>query len=736
MEVQVLVTVGISLLENAQKERRESLIGQLSQPSSDIHQIANELKDLDETTLSTLQKEAQELLDNHPFKSCAELASLEIWRWPGEHHDYLDRGEVEVVLIATRGGSYGDNIESGSIECARMIEERLQHLYPSWRIRTKSVKGGVKTPRLFKMALLDFVRYIGDYVLSEEVRTYVVITGGFKGFIPWVSLSTFLYDNTYLVYLHQEKEQPAEVLLVPGLALSWDLRQLDELRIIVQQERISQEEFQRIPPRYQLLYDEAEEPYTKSYLRNALGELAYTFSKELETRYGYGHFLLTRLKEMDGELWQILRDRFPYWEHLWIGNQVPETVNHERLHSLRLLEYAHWLLEYFPGLRKELGAKGLFYLITSIWLHDIGHGAMHYKDTPVAMVPSKVRELHNLASGDLIRGENADALLAEGGLLPPEHREAVALLAEANRNRIPLTMEQEGEKRGNGELRYDSTALSIDPHLGTENGCKNVSLERKLQSKNEWDVAEKRRLLLVAALLGLVDGLDVQMDRAGSLSYVQSHFARLKYEIKWCLTQVRWAETVMTDPSSVPQLGWESVSDVAEELWKECKDLWERNEFEKYETFVDNKLKPCLEKTVELFNKALEVNNNDTALFQVAAYANQALFKMFSVPHFAKHSSVGLVVPMGSEEKQEMTINLHPLPIQSEQDEAYQNYNVFRDKVSDEIVREILRSLGVKSLSQYIKKDRVKVFGFELKNGSLEPILLFPKEKLEETSHG
>jgi len=506
----------------------------------------------------------------------------------------------------------------------------------------EEIEGGIQTEVNFELALVSLVEKLHAYLSRGDVNeTYVVITGGYKGFIPWVSLLTFLYDSTYLVYLHEQSQEP---LITSSLFLQWDVTKLDEMRTVIRRERITQKEYDALPAPYRLIYDRS----NMDYELNALGRIIHNFFKQDPLwRYGYGRPLLQKLKQKAQTLYEILLKCLPRWEHLWIGDQIPETVEHSQRHSMRLMEYAYWLLTYFPELEENLGAEGLFYLISSLWLHDIGHGALFYQDTPVGLMPSMVREYHHLSSAQMIE---------EGDYLPQEFRKPVALLARFNRQKLPLV--------GDGSLESKAQELFPD---------------------------KVEILTLAGGLLGLLDGLDVQMDRVVNKAYKQAREERNRYEIEFYLNRLKQLET---GQSSTPGHGHTFHGRLQNlyEAYKQNKDL------EQHQTF-EEQWKQIAKEAEDHFKVAL--TNTDGARMQIAMFADRIAFKLGQRYHFDKHSSIALVY-LSKGEGETLKVSLRP----GEDMEAFNRHAV---EIARDILKEVERAQKVPAIGQQIRQ--VKVYG-------------------------
>jgi hypothetical protein len=90
-----------------------------------------------------------------------------------------------------------------------------------------------------------------------------------------------------------------------------------------------------------------------------------------------GRALLDRIRREDPTLGDYMKGRIAEgWAELWLGDQIPETVEHSRKHSKRLMETTAHFFRAAPETLKDLGLDRpapLALLLSAIVLHDIGH---------------------------------------------------------------------------------------------------------------------------------------------------------------------------------------------------------------------------------------------------------------------------------------------------------------------------------------------------------------------------
>ncbi len=355
----------------------------------------------------------------------------------------------------------------------------------------------------------EAMRYRTEHLCD---RVVVMATGGFKALTPFMALLGFL-DGEEVLYAFEGSQG---VLALPPLPLAWDLRFLDEFRSCIRSgEGVPGRVYQVLPGRFRLFFLD-EQTAQGVHPPSAFGRmLSADYLDQRHRRFGYGRPLVERLSNIGlrRQLQSLVEERFDY---LWLGDQIPETVEHARGHSSRLLDVTRDLLD-LTGL--ELSDHELFALMLAVWLHDIGHGALASDEVrangrgfPVSLFPSLVRDLHHVLSAEMI---------VELDYLAVDTRRTVAEMARYHRRKIPLQV-------GAAEWEHEVLDIVVPPFESLESGfCV------------EGRPVCGQRLLMLIALLRLVDACDVQADRVINDHYANARQARTDYEIIVYLGRLR-----------------------------------------------------------------------------------------------------------------------------------------------------------------------------------------------------
>lgn len=394
------------------------------------------------------------------------------------------------------------------------------------------------------------------------------------------------------------------------------------------------------------------------------------------TTTGLGRGILCRLQAHNRAVHRYIESRIgKEWAYLWIGDQIPETVEHNRRHSKRLMEAAANVFRAAEGELRRLGMDAYFpiaLLISSIYLHDIGHTLVSYPPLekiegepdegvfPLDMFPSAVREVHHLLSRDLIRilAEQLFPEDPENGLpgnLLLKLRKVVPLICAYHRKHLLL---REGRAEATASIRDVGTFL-----YGREEFEESLTaLKDALDGIEGLELTEdeKERVLRVTALLRIIDECDVQVDRAGARGYLEARLKRNLVEIRSLNHQFVRFRKLMEN--------WRPQKEKAREICRLVEAVsgrisgidTERIAVEGLPDPVLAEIAADVKKLYPLIFQALgelrgEGSFNDLTdtaesvnLMLALSLANRIAFKCEQFKHFYTHNAVAFVLPVAS----------------------------------------------------------------------------------------
>ena len=534
-----------------------------------------------------------------------------------------------------------------------------------------------------------FEKFDGVRKEAQEAGKKVLInaTGGYK-VITGFSLLYAQIHSLPCIYIYEENNA---VLELQALPLSFAVGALDEeigllkgLETLIKQDPLTEDTYTKLPAwvRGLLLKKDKDEHkdgdkdsgiYETSHLATTLID---HFKENRRKNSGVGRRLLDMLAGGDesGSLGDALRGYLEAriqeeWGELWMGDQIPETVEHSRRHSKRLMEIGGHLLESARDLLEPAGLLEplpLALLISCIYLHDIGHTALGFpvdegcsgSAFPLGMFPTTVREVHHLLSRDMIRSKREAFFPKSNGLddtfvealqeLVPDitayHRGYTKLTAKANDH--PKDFKVKPAVRATGELLYGAEQFEK-----TLRPFKEI-LENREKQLTAWGL-KVDTVLGVAGLLRFIDGCDVQADRVVDPAYLKARLERTTYEARMLHRQIAPFEDFLRD----------IVCEDGKQLWDLLGEMRRCERISPEQALgedggIEKELRDEVEDAKDIIYPAIlkELQKmcfregDFTALLSSPSLlplslANRITFKWEQFLHFQKHSGVEFVLP-------------------------------------------------------------------------------------------
>lgn len=707
-KVVILTTIGTSIKDNFEKYLKnndkkfiETVIwSSVKNPTEDYDKFINEF-------IYNLDRNGLKYFSNKLFPS-AEIQSL--WLFFEKSIEFTTKEWDVEKIILYHTETEEDVFNTGEI-CANAVKKIIDEAKKQYTkgiskdtivITEKFKLKNIDNTEEFKAGLIDLFTKCRQQIEGARRESKLIvlnITGGYKALIPFTSLFGFLERGIKTIYGFEEAK---DIISIPSLPLNWDYRTLDEFRVIFTglNKEIDTGIYNILYPKIQVFFDLNKG--RDKYIKNAFGDLiSDVYKRERHRRYGYGVPLLEKFK--DQELREKLEKRLDEWEYLWIGDQIPETVEHTRNHSLRLLELAYYFLE-LRGL--SLSDEELFLLISAIWLHDIGHSALTYKflkgyELKVAEFPSLVRGWHNLLSYERIKNKNL--------LEDEETSNSIALICKYHRNKMPLY----GCEAWKDEI---FTEISVEP-------LKKILNSKKIKIYDDKEI-QKESVLLVTSILRFIDACDVQSDRVVTPEYRDLREKRTEEEIDYYLTLLEKRRELWDLLSMYNKLD-SLYCDVKEFLkkYQNLKDTWiHMSKAEKME--MENNYKEIQKRIMQELKTYIDNREIDKYEEEIIQYSlgllDRILFKKIQEAHFIKHSGIKVVYFRKDEEG----LGVYFLP-----DKDALNEDIVQ--VAKEIYEKEYRGGGdkTKSVEESFEKVGIKITG--IYNGAIGEKIYPVKEILE-----
>jgi len=573
-----------------------------------------------------------------------------------------------------------------------------------------------------------FGAFDGELKKAEAQGEEMVINncGGYKSISAFALLYAQVHELTSLYTFESGDYEALELTSLPvGYALASMDEEISLLKVLTRggdlRQVFSDETTAKLPGWIRsLLFEEKEESEgNKKRLRvSSFAETlvqSYTRNRRAVSGIGKGLLDILRRSEPGGELARYVTERIENeWAELWLGDQIPETVEHSRRHSKRLMEIAANIFRCAEEPLTELGVlepEALTLLISCIYLHDIGHTAVAYpvassvasdafaggvphgaEPFPLSLFPSAVREVHHLLSRDMI--EACDG--ASCGASPLFPGTGIAMETQTMlKTLVPLVCSyHRGYTRlvGDGNATPKASVLAVGNFLyGAAFQETLRPLKARLQDPrfaSAFGPLSVSQILAVAALLRVIDGCDVQADRVVDRIYLRARLARtrdearvLKREFDLLFHSPRLAlPEALSAEFTVMRKAVETVSEFGERL---DIDKVERGQLldEERTTQIEEKAKRGGEGAVErLYAMVFELLQSlrtyakekgasfPGPLFSVfpvemllLSLANRVVFKWEQFLHFYKHQCVLCVLPRRDlHEKGKIVVDVWP----------------------------------------------------------------------------
>lgn len=672
--VRILCTVGTSFCNNKKEKNGEvkALLQELRQGQDDKllawmkegAQSSQEEGRIKGMALLEAEVLPQEIGD-HKFPT-AEIQTLV--HWLKDNREKVE--SLHIILLPSE-----DDRSQLTAHALRVYFKEARHLFPM------EIRCGMEDILPMGVNVDDREKFLDSVAALFEVfdaqvvedasseRTILCMSGGYKSIAAFAVMYAQIHSIPCL-YTFEGSSKAFELMHVP---IGYAIGALDEEISLLK--AIGAE----APDDLKVL---SGLPQWVSDTRALAPMLIKSYEKGRKQFCGTGTALFGRLRDSGDEgrdLAQYLEGLLANnWAELWMGDQIPETVEHSRRHSKRLMEFAS---NFFRCAEPEMnsllrlgdakdpaGPRLLALLIAGIYLHDIGHTALSYPidpesgrtPFPLNLFPSAVREIHHLLTGALLRR------YPERFFGPKHDREpyrflkrCVPLLSEHHRGYTAL-------KDGKGN---PSELIALVGRLvyGQEAFEETLRPLRERFEEKTGDMASPfvaaDDILKAAALLRVIDGCDVQSDRVVSPEYLRARLDRTQDEAKFLGAQLAICIGTLpqqmalhfkdlkqaTSGLDVEQVHVGTFVDEDKAIGKSCKAIYQ----EVFRTLEDLQRKYPSE---EGWGR---IQTEDALLFSGLSLANRVAFKWEQFLHFYKHQSVGFVLPVKGKER-EVRVRLYP----------------------------------------------------------------------------
>lgn len=583
---------------------------------------------------------------------------------------------------------------------ARIYLNKAQHLFPT------RIQCGLEDILPTKIEVADRAKFLSSVaVLFEEFdrqleqqgpeQPVFCTSGGYKSIVAFAVMYAQIHSIPCL-YTFENGPQAFELMHIPlGYAIGTLDEEISLLKAINSRKGQAGEDLEAALGVPQWVAD----------TRPLAPMLIKSYERGRRQPCGTGAALFDRLRNagdrgrrLAQHLERLLAEN---WAELWMGDQIPETVEHSRRHSKRLMEFASNLFRCAGPQMEALLSLGedpekpelLALLIASIYLHDIGHTALSFPvrpasgqtPFPLGLFPSAVREVHHLLTGELLRqyperffGEEHDSepfrFLKLCVPFLSEHHRGYTRLNDGVGN--PSDLIRSVGKLLYGEEKFAETLRPLKDRF-----------EEALGSALPFTADG---ILRAAALLRVIDGCDVQSDRVISREYLRARLDRTQDEAKFLGAQLEafaLPEEIAghvsklkqaTNRLDVKQVLAGTFVDEDKVIKKSCRAIYEAV-FQALDVLRQKHPSPE-DQTRGDWGK---IQTEEALSFVSLSLANRVAFKWEQFLHFYKHQSVGFVLPVRESDK-EVSVRLYPVDAAMCNENTAEIMNSIKEDIKEE----------------------------------------------------
>ncbi len=396
--------------------------------------------------------------------------------------------------------------------CAKLLSDILKSYVSSIEvIFTKSLKNA-EDPSFPKEGLSNFLSNMIKCIDEYEKNNYeikILVSGGYKSLVPYSTLIGILKRKD-IYYIYEDSDQ---LMGLPSLPIGIDISTFKPCYPILRNIENSpvndyQIYFDRLPEEIKNLIEKEDDQFkfesVLTFLVQSYNDIVNKSPLEIEGRnLNLLNYLSRDTSKPD--LKRYFMNLVDIGSFFWIGDKIPEMVDHTLKHHNNLFEIME--LIHLPILTNQddfLPPEQLFILLCTTYFHDWGHVLSRFSNSRT-LLPTEIRDYHNILGYERLKDQKIQEQLfsqlnwsSDKKSLWEDYLEAIATVGLYHRKRMPL-------------LCTDSNfsfKISGEDYIYKPAECLKIKFEGKL--------IEPTRLLLLIALFRVIDSLDTQVWRVGS----------------------------------------------------------------------------------------------------------------------------------------------------------------------------------------------------------------------------
>jgi putative CRISPR-associated protein (TIGR02619 family) len=536
-----LVTVGSSLLENFAKKESENSHYKRIDLLNDIVDLGGDLRTVNDPF--KLAFKLYEELENRSNLPSLQRKFIEFYKGFFNNNGYIRNklvgnnennsnkedlsAELKTLSLLLKGLKADEGCKSGG--CKVILFPTLTYigvLVSAMLAELIKETWGIGNPRVvfsehltsaddqnFRDGIKNFIGNLYEEIRKakdENKEAFIVASGGYKAVVPYANIVGVL-TKTGVYYAYEDSEFLVKLPSFP-FDIKDELIKANQINLNVLAENDDREEiYNSLPEELKNLFIVEDGIYKKSEFYETI--ISIYKDSIVKTPLQKQVSSMNILKKLGDN--KNLLDYFTMLSGLgsyfWIGDKIPELIDHAQYHHSNLFLIADTIMSQILSFDQNyFSPEEIFLILGTIYFHDWGHVLSSIKlndGSERQLLPTEIRDFHHLLSYERLKTEYKK--LYEDGLkwgvdsneLWDNYLQYIALLSLYHRKAMSLCKDEKS-------FYFYLTKEIYGPLI--EKAKDGVKLD------GETILAE--RFVFLEALFRVIDSLDTQFVRAGSIN--------------------------------------------------------------------------------------------------------------------------------------------------------------------------------------------------------------------------
>jgi len=636
-----LVSVGTSILEKY-KEYNTSIAFNVQELNKDLKEediknlINNDIDKIYQEILAQDKQSVYTSIKNLIESKTSNNDKLNIMKcYSAEAKTFITYGiknDDKVILFPT--------LTYSGVICSCILKNLLKDVFKLNDIEIVFSKGlaSTKNEAFVTEGLPNFLSNIVKKIEDnqEKYEIIIVATGGYKSLVPYLTLAGILYKKK-IIYIYEDSDK---ILELPNMPVDIDFERFKInyplLRNINNADVDSYKVYyDNLQEDFKTLIESKDEEGKTVYIHKPI--LTFLINRYFSLNYKSSLTItsqkdtLIKYLERDNNKLDLRRLFIKFSEispNFWLGDKIPEMVDHALKHHSNLFEITELIL--LPILNKDknfLSPEYLFILLSAIYFHDWGHSLSYFPEKEDRLLlPTEIRDYHHILGYERLKNEawrnklfdllnltelsinNADSFWNN-------YLHAISLIGLYHRKDMPI--------------------CGDDAFYCPINKSNYKSLEETIKNINNVNFEEKKldfeEMKFIVSLFRVIDSIDTQYTRIESIDELIFKISILLNDKKAFEIQSERIKKLIRN------IGNNDIINKLDELYKKISGEYTKSESEIKENGKSKKKREIIDVDSEI-NEIVESDDDKKEL--ALMYLNSKLsayIKEEQLKHYMKH---------------------------------------------------------------------------------------------------